>query len=79
MITLLRQGWAQDNPAFRQILTSRLLPDATREEMASFNDLQRSLVFGGERRPDAAIAGGRRRARPLARNRHADARAALSR
>jgi pimeloyl-ACP methyl ester carboxylesterase len=41
MITLLRQGWAQDNPAFRQILTSRLLPDATREEMASFNDLQR--------------------------------------
>jgi DNA-binding SARP family transcriptional activator/pimeloyl-ACP methyl ester carboxylesterase len=41
MITLLRQGWAQDNPAFRQILTSRLLPDATREEMASFNELQR--------------------------------------
>jgi pimeloyl-ACP methyl ester carboxylesterase/DNA-binding SARP family transcriptional activator len=41
IITLTRQGWAQDNPAFRQILTSLLLPDATSEEMGWFNDLQR--------------------------------------
>jgi DNA-binding SARP family transcriptional activator/pimeloyl-ACP methyl ester carboxylesterase len=41
IITLARQGWAQDNPAFRQILTSLLLPDATLEEMGWFNDLQR--------------------------------------
>ena len=41
MITLARQGWAQDNPAFRQILTSLLLPDASAEEMGWFNDLQR--------------------------------------
>src|SRR3984893_1050782 len=41
MITLIRQGWAQDNPAIRQILTSLLLPDATLEEMGWFNDLQR--------------------------------------
>jgi pimeloyl-ACP methyl ester carboxylesterase/DNA-binding SARP family transcriptional activator len=41
IITLTRQGWAQDNPAFRQILTSLLLPDATVEEMGCFNDLQR--------------------------------------
>ena len=41
MITLTRQGWAQDNPAFRQILTSLLLPDASVEEMGWFNDLQR--------------------------------------
>jgi DNA-binding SARP family transcriptional activator/pimeloyl-ACP methyl ester carboxylesterase len=41
IITLTRQGWAQDNPAFRQILTSLLLPDATLEEMESFNHLQR--------------------------------------
>ena len=40
-ITLTRQGWAQDNPAFRQILTSLLLPDATLEETDLFNDLQR--------------------------------------
>jgi pimeloyl-ACP methyl ester carboxylesterase/DNA-binding SARP family transcriptional activator len=41
IITLTRQGWAQDNPAIRQILTSLLLPDATLEEMGWFNDLQR--------------------------------------
>jgi len=41
IITLTRQGWAQDNPAFRQILTSLLLPDATVDEMGWLNDLQR--------------------------------------
>jgi pimeloyl-ACP methyl ester carboxylesterase len=41
MITLIQQGWAQDNPAFRQILTSLLVPDASLEEMGWFNDLQR--------------------------------------
>ena len=41
MITLTRHGWAQDNPAVRQILTSLLLPDATLEEMGWFNELQR--------------------------------------
>ncbi len=41
MMALLQQGWAQDNPAFRQLLTSLLLPDATVEEMGWFNDLQR--------------------------------------
>jgi len=39
IITLTRQGW--DNPAFRQILTSLFLPDATLEEMGWVNDLQR--------------------------------------
>ena len=41
VIALLQQGWAKDNPAFRQLLTSFLLPDATLEEMGWFNDLQR--------------------------------------
>jgi pimeloyl-ACP methyl ester carboxylesterase len=41
MITLMRQGWAQDNPAIRQYLTSLFVPDATLEEMGSFNELQR--------------------------------------
>jgi DNA-binding SARP family transcriptional activator len=36
MVTQLRQGWAQDYPAFRQLLTSLLLPDATLEEMGWF-------------------------------------------
>lgn len=42
IVTLTRQGWAEDNPAFRQILTSTLLPDATLDEMGWFNDLQRT-------------------------------------
>jgi DNA-binding SARP family transcriptional activator/pimeloyl-ACP methyl ester carboxylesterase len=41
-ITLIRQGW--DNPAFRQILTSLLLPDATPEEIGWFHDLQRISI-----------------------------------
>ena len=41
MIALTRRGWAQDNPAVRQILTTLFLPDATLEEMGWFNDLQR--------------------------------------
>jgi pimeloyl-ACP methyl ester carboxylesterase/DNA-binding SARP family transcriptional activator len=44
IITLTRQGWAKYNPAFRQVLTSLLLPDATLEEMGWFNDLQRISV-----------------------------------
>jgi class 3 adenylate cyclase/pimeloyl-ACP methyl ester carboxylesterase len=41
MQTLIRQGWGQENPAFRQLFTSRLIPDATTEQMKWFNDLQR--------------------------------------
>jgi pimeloyl-ACP methyl ester carboxylesterase/DNA-binding SARP family transcriptional activator len=41
VIALIQQGWAKDNPAFRQLMTSFLLPDATAEEMGWFNDLQR--------------------------------------
>jgi len=43
-ITLTRQGWGQDNPAFRRMLTSLLLPDATPEEVDWFNELQRVSV-----------------------------------
>jgi pimeloyl-ACP methyl ester carboxylesterase len=42
-----RQGWAQDNPAFRQVLTSLLLPDATLEEMGWLSDLQRVSASAG--------------------------------
>ncbi len=38
---LIREGWGQDNPAFRQIFTSQLMPDASSEQMDWFNDLQR--------------------------------------
>jgi pimeloyl-ACP methyl ester carboxylesterase/DNA-binding winged helix-turn-helix (wHTH) protein len=41
MLSLVPQGWGQDNPAFRQLFTSVFIPDATLEEMHWFNDMQR--------------------------------------
>jgi DNA-binding winged helix-turn-helix (wHTH) protein/pimeloyl-ACP methyl ester carboxylesterase len=41
VLTLMRHGWGQENPAFRQIFTTRFLPDGTPEQMKWFNDLQR--------------------------------------
>ena len=41
LATLIRQGWGQENPAFRQIFTSLFMPEATPEQAQSFNDLQR--------------------------------------
>lgn len=40
-LTLMRQGWGQENPAFRQLFTSLFLPGGTPEQMQWFNDLQR--------------------------------------
>jgi hypothetical protein len=34
-------GWAADNPAYRQMFTTRFMPDATPEAAQWFNDLQR--------------------------------------
>ena len=55
IITLTRQGWAQDNPAFRQILTSLFVPDATLEEMDWFNDPAADIGLGRECGPAAAV------------------------
>ena len=44
LITLMRQGWGQENPAFRQIFTSLFMPDATPEATQWFNDLQRTTT-----------------------------------
>ncbi len=38
---LIEEGWAQDNAAFRQIMTSQMYPGASADEMRSFNDMQR--------------------------------------
>jgi pimeloyl-ACP methyl ester carboxylesterase len=40
-ITLIREGWGQDNPAARQMFTSLIVPDATLEEMRWLNELER--------------------------------------
>ncbi|MFZ0673154.1 MAG: alpha/beta fold hydrolase [Pseudolabrys sp.] len=39
--TLMRHGWGQENPEFRQIFTTRFMPSGTPEQMRWFNDLQR--------------------------------------
>jgi class 3 adenylate cyclase/pimeloyl-ACP methyl ester carboxylesterase len=41
MRTLARMGWDADNPAFRQMFTTQFMPDATKEQADSFNELQR--------------------------------------
>jgi pimeloyl-ACP methyl ester carboxylesterase/DNA-binding winged helix-turn-helix (wHTH) protein len=40
-LSLVRQGWGRDNPAFRQFFTSTVIPDGTPEQMQWLNDLQR--------------------------------------
>ena len=49
MSTLIREGWGQDNPAFRQMFTSLFIPDATPEQMHWYNELQRRTVIARER------------------------------
>jgi pimeloyl-ACP methyl ester carboxylesterase/predicted Ser/Thr protein kinase len=41
MVTLMREGWGQDHPAFRQLWTSCFVPDGTLEHQRWFNELQR--------------------------------------
>lgn len=44
MLTLMRTGWGQDNPAFRQVFTSLFVPGGTSEQMDWFNELQRKTT-----------------------------------
>ena len=39
MIDLARLEWGSDNPTFRQVFTSRFIPEATPEQITWFNDL----------------------------------------
>jgi class 3 adenylate cyclase/pimeloyl-ACP methyl ester carboxylesterase len=41
MVTLVRLGWGQENPAFRQMFTSQFIPGATKEQADWFNEAQR--------------------------------------
>ena len=41
MATLMRLGWGTDDPGFRQLFTSRMMPGATKEQADLFNELQR--------------------------------------
>jgi Tol biopolymer transport system component/serine/threonine protein kinase/pimeloyl-ACP methyl ester carboxylesterase len=48
--TLIKLGWGQDNPAFRQLWTTLYVPDATPEQWQWFNDLHQVSTS-----PDNAI------------------------
>jgi pimeloyl-ACP methyl ester carboxylesterase/DNA-binding CsgD family transcriptional regulator len=39
LINLIRVGWGKENPAFRQLFSTMLMPDADIEQMASLNQL----------------------------------------
>jgi DNA-binding CsgD family transcriptional regulator len=41
MINVIRTGWGKDNPAFRQLFTTMIMPDATPEQMDWLNELAR--------------------------------------
>jgi pimeloyl-ACP methyl ester carboxylesterase/DNA-binding SARP family transcriptional activator/predicted ATPase len=44
LATLMRAGWGQNNPVFRQLFTMRFIPGATAAQAASFDELQRITV-----------------------------------
>ena len=39
--SMIRVGWAREDPTFRRVFTTRFIPDATEEQLAWFDDLQR--------------------------------------
>lgn len=41
MINVIRVGWGKENPAFRQLFTTMLIPDGTDEQVRSLNELAR--------------------------------------
>lgn len=41
IVDLVEQGWGSENPVFRQLFTSRFIPEATAEQIAWFNELCR--------------------------------------
>ena len=41
LLTLIRLGWGAEHPAFRQLWTSRYIPEATTEQWEWFNQMQR--------------------------------------
>ena len=57
MTELVRVAWGSDNPTYRQLFTSRFVPDASAEQLQWFNDLCLKTTKG----EIAALAGRARR------------------
>ncbi|HEX6622614.1 MAG TPA: alpha/beta fold hydrolase, partial [Pyrinomonadaceae bacterium] len=41
LLQLVKVGWGQENPAFRQVFTTLFIPEGTPEQLRWFNELQR--------------------------------------
>lgn len=41
LVKLAGMGWGRENPAYRQVFTSLLIPDSSAEQAASYNELER--------------------------------------
>jgi pimeloyl-ACP methyl ester carboxylesterase/DNA-binding CsgD family transcriptional regulator len=44
ILDLVRVSWAKDNPVFRQVFTSRFIPEGTEEQIQWFNELARKTT-----------------------------------
>ena len=56
LLSLTRLGWGQDNPAFRQVFSLQLMPDATKEQLAWYDELMRvSMTPENAVRAEAAM------------------------
>lgn len=44
LVELIRQGWGQENPAFRLLFASLFIPDASAEQVRWFSDLMRTTT-----------------------------------
>ncbi len=40
LVALTREGWGRDNPAYRQVFTSKFMPDASEEVQDYFNEME---------------------------------------
>ena len=49
--SMIRVGWAKEDPVFRRVFTTRFIPDATEEQMRWFDELQRMSTS-----PENAVA-----------------------
>jgi pimeloyl-ACP methyl ester carboxylesterase/DNA-binding CsgD family transcriptional regulator len=50
-LSMIRVGWAKEDPVFRRVFTTRFIPDATEEQMRWFDELQRMSTS-----PENAVA-----------------------
>jgi pimeloyl-ACP methyl ester carboxylesterase len=46
LVSMIRHGWATENPAFRQTMTTLFMPDASAEEANWFNAFQKACGPG---------------------------------